>query len=210
MRSYGQYCGLARALDVVGDRWTLLIVRELLLTESARYTDLLDGLPGIATNLLADRLRDLEEAGLVSREESPPPVSTRFFRLTPRGRELETVIAAFGSWASPLMGAARPGDEVRARWFQLPIRLHLRDGAPAKSPVTIQLTIAGEPMLVETVGDGSMRALAGSTDHADASLSGAPDVVMGLLRGRLSLAQARARGLHFRGNFTAVQRIRPA
>ena len=88
MRSYAQYCGLARALDVVGDRWTLLIVRELLIGGACRYTDLQHGLPGIATNLLADRLRQLEEQGIVAREAAPPPVATTLFRLTPRGEEL--------------------------------------------------------------------------------------------------------------------------
>ena len=209
MRSYGQYCGLARALDVVGDRWTLLIVRELLLTGSARYTDLRDGLPGIATNLLAGRLRDLETAGLIRREEAPPPVATALFRLTPRGEELEHVIAAFGRWASPLMGQPKPGDEIRARWYLLPMRLYLRDRAPSRPPVRIQVHISGEPMLVETVGDGAVRARPGSTDDADATLAGAPNVVMGVLGGRLSLPQARARGLHFRGNFAAVRRVQP-
>src|SRR5437588_6264945 len=73
MRSYRQFCALARALDVIGDRWTLLIVRELLL-RPCRYTDLRDGLPGIATNLLAERLRELEAANVVEREDPEPPV----------------------------------------------------------------------------------------------------------------------------------------
>src|SRR6185295_293446 len=85
MRSYKQYCALAKALDVVGDRWTLLIVRELLIRGRCRYTDLRNGLPGIATNLLADRLREMEQSGLVSREEAPPPIATTLFQLTPRG-----------------------------------------------------------------------------------------------------------------------------
>ena len=73
MRSYKQFCGLAKALEIIGDRWTLLIVRELLARGRSRYTDLQDGLPGIATNLLADRLRELEEAGIIQREDAPPP-----------------------------------------------------------------------------------------------------------------------------------------
>src|ERR1700761_9754991 len=92
MRSYGQYCSIAKALDVVGDRWTLLIVRELLIRGACRYTDLKNGLPGIATNLLADRLRELEAAGLISREEAPPPVATTLFKLTPRGEEMRPVL----------------------------------------------------------------------------------------------------------------------
>src|SRR5215468_1816956 len=99
MRSYDQYCALAKALDVVGDRWTLLIVRELLIRGSCRYTDLRNGLPGIATNLLADRLRELEEAGVVRRIEAAPPVATALFELTLWGLELEPVIAALGRWS---------------------------------------------------------------------------------------------------------------
>src|SRR5437867_2184126 len=103
MRSYGQLCSVAKALDVVGDRWTLLIVRELLLRGACRYTDLRDGLPGIATNLLADRLRELEGAGLVSREEAPPPIATTLFHLTQRGKDLEPVMLSIGRWGSPLL-----------------------------------------------------------------------------------------------------------
>src|SRR5215469_16858538 len=103
MRSYGQYCSLAKALDVVGDRWTLLIVRELLLRGACRYTDLRNGLPGIATNLLADRLRELEQADIVSREQAPPPVATTLFRLTERGEELKNVLFELGRWGVPLM-----------------------------------------------------------------------------------------------------------
>src|SRR3977135_2149859 len=103
MRSYSQYCSIAKALDVVGDRWNLLIVRELLLRGRCRYTDLLQGLPGIATNLLADRLRDLEHAGIVSREDAPPPIATTLFALTERGTELRPVLSELGKWGEPLM-----------------------------------------------------------------------------------------------------------
>src|SRR5436190_11664980 len=103
MRSYGQYCALARGLDVIGDRWSLLIVRELLLRGPSRYTDLRNGLPGIATNLLADRLRTLEASGLVAREDAPPPIATTLFTLTERGEQLKHVILELGRWAAPLM-----------------------------------------------------------------------------------------------------------
>src|SRR5262249_56563671 len=98
MRSYGQYCGLAKALDVIGDRWTLLIVRELLIRGACRYTDLRNGLPGIATNLLAERLRELEDAEIIAREEAPPPVATTLFRLTARGAALDAVVEQIGRW----------------------------------------------------------------------------------------------------------------
>src|ERR1700761_6192686 len=103
MRSYGQYCSIAKALDVVGDRWTLLIIRELLIRGACRYTDLKDGLPGIATNLLADRLRDLESAGLIRREDAPPPVATALFRLTEAGASLLPVVDAIARWGVELM-----------------------------------------------------------------------------------------------------------
>src|SRR5213083_955663 len=103
MRSYDEYCAMAKSLDVVGDRWTLLIVRELALSGACRYTDLRSGLPGIATNLLADRLRELEAAGVVQREDAPPPVATTLFSLTERGRALQPVISELSRWGVPLM-----------------------------------------------------------------------------------------------------------
>src|SRR5437016_11764986 len=105
MRSYEQQCGLARALDMVGDRWTLLIVRELLI-RPCRYTDLQYGLPGIATNLLADRLRQLETDGVITREAASPPIATTVFRLTRRGEALRPVLEALGRWGAPPHGDA--------------------------------------------------------------------------------------------------------
>lgn len=89
-------CGIAKGLDVIGDRWTLLIVRELLIRGACRYTDLRNGLPGIAANLLAQRLRELEQAGIVFSEDAPPPIATKLFRLTERGVALEPVLEAIG------------------------------------------------------------------------------------------------------------------
>ena len=123
MRSYGQYCSTAKALDVLGERWTLLIVRELLARGACRYTDLRAGLPGIATNLLADRLRELEPAGVVEREDAPPPVATTLFSLTARGRALEPVIAELGRWGVPLMHDSSPDDQFRGQWLRGPVRM---------------------------------------------------------------------------------------
>jgi DNA-binding HxlR family transcriptional regulator len=208
VRSYRQYCGLARALDLVGDRWVLLIVRELLIRGSARYSDLLAGLPGIATNLLGDRLTDLEERGLVVREELPPPTAATVFRLTDRGRELEDVIAAFGRWARPLMSDRKRGDAVRGHWYVLPARLYLRDRSPDAARVNLQLELDGDPVILSTVGDGSVTANPGRVSAADATLAGEPQVVMGVLAGRLTLKQGRTRGLHFSGQTAALERIR--
>src|ERR671937_2991699 len=121
MRSYGQFCALAKALDVVGDRWSLLIVRELMLRDACRYTDLRNGLPGIATNLLADRLRELERAGVIEREEAPPPVAATVFRLTERGRQLRDAVHALGRWGGPLLADAPHDDAYRSHWLALPL-----------------------------------------------------------------------------------------
>src|SRR3954467_4433726 len=96
-RTYNQYCGLAKALDVVGERWTLLIVRNLLLGP-LRYSDLLRGLPGITTNLLAKRLREMEELDLIERVSGPVPDAGHAYRLTALGAALEPAVHALGSW----------------------------------------------------------------------------------------------------------------
>ena len=107
MRSYDEYCAIAKSLDVVGDRWTLLIVRELALRGGCRYTDLRNGLPGIASNLLAERLRELENADVITREDAPPPVATTLFRLTPRGEQLRPVLDDLFRWGLPMMTGRR-------------------------------------------------------------------------------------------------------
>src|SRR5918912_1251123 len=94
---YHQYCGAARALDVVGDRWTLLIVRELML-RPRRFTDLIDGLPGISRNLLSERLRALEGEKVVSREELPPPAARQVYALTDDGRDLANAMVPLVAW----------------------------------------------------------------------------------------------------------------
>src|SRR5512132_494521 len=98
-RTYGDRCGVARALDVVGERWALLVVRELMLGPK-RFTDLRGGLPNLSSEVLAQRLRELEEAGVVRRTTLPPPNAARVYELTARGRELEPVLLALGRWGS--------------------------------------------------------------------------------------------------------------
>jgi len=206
MRSYCQYCSVAKALDVIGDRWNLLIVRELLLRGRCRYTDLRDGLPGIATNLLADRLRDLEGAGIVFREDAAPPIATTLFGLTERGQELKPVLEQLGQWGAPLMFEPAEEDAFRAHWLALPVELFLEDHEPNRPPVTIELRTGEQPMMIETL-DGGVRARPGPARDPDLVLSGAPYVIVGLLSGRLSLADARARGLKSEGDAGTLRRI---
>lgn len=110
-RSYGQHCGIARALELVGERWTLLIVRDLLL-HPRRYTELHRGLPGIPTNVLSSRLRDLEQHGILRRRVLPRPASSTVYELTPYGRDLEDILLRLGRWGAcslPEPGAGETG-----------------------------------------------------------------------------------------------------
>jgi DNA-binding HxlR family transcriptional regulator len=208
MRSYGQYCGLAKALDVVGDRWTLLIVRELLISGSCRYTELRNGLPGIATNLLVNRLRELEVAGIVSREEAPPPIATTLFQLTSRGRDLESAVHQLGLWGAPLLAKADRKDAFCTHWLSLPLKLHLTDQAPGRPTVTIELRTGDEPMTIEAA-NGTISTRLGSAQNPDAVLTGIPHLVLGVLTGRLDLAKARAAGLQYDGDPAVLRRVQP-
>ena len=205
VRSYGQYCSVAKALDLIGDRWNLLIVRELLL-RPCRYTDLLQGLPGIASNMLTDRLRDLERAGVVSREHAPPPVATTLFALTDRGQQLKPILRGLGEWGAQLMGEPAAGDEFRSHWLALPVQLYLDAPPPQDSPVTIELQTGEEPLTIETV-DGAVRTRQGTATDPDLVLNGPPQLLVGVLSGRLSLAEARARGLSCRGDAATLRRV---
>jgi DNA-binding HxlR family transcriptional regulator len=207
MRSYRQYCGVARALDVIGDRWSLLIVREMLLRGACRYTDLWNGLPGIPSNLLAKRLRELEHAGIVSRSDAPPPVATALFQLTPRGKELEASVMALGAWGAPLLAKA-VDDAFCTHWLSLPLKIMLTDHAPERPPVSIEIRTGDEPMILETL-NGTVRTRLGSLPHPDAILSGIPHLVLGVLSGRLDLAEARAAGLRYEGDVGVLRRVLP-
>ena len=206
MRSYDEYCAIAKSLDVVGDRWTLLIVRELALSGACRYTDLRNGLPGIATNLLAARLRELEQAGVIEREDAPPPIATTLFHLTPRGEQLRPVLKALVGWGVPLMTEQKPDDAVRSHWLAWAIELMLRDREPDAAPLTIELQTGDQPIVLET-HDGAIETRLGPADHADATLSGPPKPILGLLLGRLELADAKAAGIAYDGDPAILDRI---
>ena len=209
MRSYDEYCSVAKTLDVVGDRWTLLIVRELLLRGASRYTDLRNGLPGIATNLLADRLRELEHAGVVSRREAAPPVATTVFTLTERGRALEPVLDELARWGVPYMvDGPAPGDAFRAHWLAWPARLFLRDRDPGGPPVEIALAVDGEDAVLES-DQGEIWVRPGRAEHPAAEMTGPPYAILGVLSGRVDPERAGDRGLTVSGDVSALRRLLP-
>jgi DNA-binding HxlR family transcriptional regulator len=205
MRSYGQYCSVAKALDVIGDRWTLLIVRELLAQGPTRYTDLRRGLPGIATNLLAERLRELEQAGIVLREEAPPPIATALFSLTERGQQLRPVIEELGRWGIPLMADTTPEEQYRSYWLQLPVELHLA-APPEQEPTTIEVRAGDQPMLIEA-REGAITTRAGTSEHPDTVLGGPPQLVLGVLTGQLDPDEAIEGGLTYEGDRQPLERL---
>ncbi|MEP7024792.1 MAG: winged helix-turn-helix transcriptional regulator [Actinomycetota bacterium] len=209
MRSYGQYCSMAKALDVVGDRWTLLIIRELLTRGACRYTDLKNGLPGIATNLLSDRIRDLESAGLVRREEAPPPIATTLFHLTDEGAELKPVLSALGHWGIRYMIEPASGDQFRGHWFAFPASFFLHDRDPAGPPMSIELRAASSPVVIEISG-GSVTTRLGTAASPDLVLQGEPQLILALFSGQVTAAELAGRGLEISGDTGVLQRVLPA
>ena len=206
MRSYDEYCAIAKSLDVVGDRWTLLIVRELAQRGPSRYTDLRNGLPGIASNLLAGRLRELEQAGVIAREDAPPPIATTLFRLTPRGEQLRPVLDDLARWGLPLMTEQKPTDAVRSHWLAAAIELMLTDRQPDAPPATLELQTGDQPIAIE-LRDGAIQTHLGPSDNPDATLAGPARPIMGLLLGLLELADAKTQGISYQGDAALLDRI---
>ena len=187
-RSYGQYCGLARALDVVGDRWNLLIVRQLLMAP-ARYRELLEGLPGVATNLLTDRLRDLETAGVVERrlaEEGNAIVYT----LTPWGAELREPVEGLIRWSTPLMTRGPGGDHFRAEWLVLPLSALLAGKTATHRPSTVGIAVEGHLVQVRTTRSGTQVGPHDGRD-LDAVVRAEAPIILGLAAGVLDLDDTR-------------------
>lgn len=207
VRTYGQFCGIAAALDVIGDRWTLLIVRELLIRGQCRWTDLKNGLPGIATNLLADRMRELERDGIVTRENTEQPGAAAIFSLTPRGRELEPALHAIGHWGGALLRDSI-GKAFQSHWLTLPLRVHLRDLRPDEPPAALELRTGDEPLLIE-VADGAITIRTDIARQPDAVLSGPPEAVLALLIGQINLADAQSQGARYLGDHRLLDRVRP-
>lgn len=207
MRSYNQYCAVAKALDVVGDRWTLLIVRELWLQGACRYTDLQRGLPGIATNLLSERLKELEGNGLIRREAAPPPVATTLYELTEAGRELEPVLRALGRFGARFMPTPTGDEAFRSHWLAFPVSEFLRDGEPDAPPTAIEVR-TGDQFVVIEVGGGKIGTRLGSAPSPDLVLEGDAPVILGLLSGMLELSEARKFGLRTQGSTAVLRRLR--
>jgi DNA-binding HxlR family transcriptional regulator len=192
MRSYGQYCGLARSLEVVGDRWNLLIVRQLLIAP-ARYRDLLQDLPGIATNLLADRLRDLEASGVVERRLAGSG-SVVEYALTPWGAELRQPIESLIRWSTPLMTRGPDGDSFRPEWLALAVPALLDARVETRPSATIGLEIGDPPYQLSATRSG-FEVVPQDGSDLDATVRAEPTYVLALAAGALTLGDARTLGV---------------
>jgi DNA-binding HxlR family transcriptional regulator len=199
MKTYNQSCPVARALDVMGDRWTLLLLRELLIQGPCRYTDLARGLPGIATSVLADRLRSLEEAGLISREAAPPPIATTLFHLTEDGRAVEPILVTLGRWSVEHLDGPSPDAEVQFHWFPFAASMYLHGHSAEGLPLVIQLETPIGSGVVDVTVEG-VRTRVGTATSPDLKIRGMPDSVIKLISGQASLDEAQSDGVTFDGD----------
>lgn len=208
-RTYGQFCSMARALDLVGDRWTLLIVRELLTQGSCRYSDLRSGLPGIATNLLASRLREMESNGLVARHKLPAPVSATVIELTSRGRDLTGVVLELTRWGAPEMRHYSGSEEFRSHWLMIPARHFLTDHMPESNDQTIRIGMPPDALDVVAQSGVITIGIADPRSAPHASINGPPPVLVGVVTGGLSLEAGQRVGLSLTGDEVAARRVLP-
>src|SRR2546427_5070822 len=164
-RGYNQFCPLARSLDILGERWTLLIVRNLLLGPQ-RYKDLLEGLPGIGTNLLARRLKDLEKHGIVRRRRLPPPAGSTVYEFTELGKALEPAVIELSRWGLWTLGQPRARHVFRPAWGMLAMRILFRREAARGVRETYQWKIDDEVFHVR-IDDGAADLRQGPAPHPD-------------------------------------------
>lgn len=180
-RTYGQYCGVARALDLVGERWALLVIRELVLGPK-RFTDLKDGLPGIGTNILAARLRELEEGGVVQRRRLPPPAASSIYELTEYGRELRAALFALGRWGAKSLGQRESSQSLRSEWLAVALKAFFRPEAAADVERTLELRLT-DGTYRASIDRGELDIARAENDGADLVLRTDEETLIGYLAG---------------------------
>ena len=188
MKTYGQRCPIARGLDVIGERWTLLVVRELMLGPR-RYTDLTDGLPGVGTNILASRLADLQTAGVVTKRELPPPTAVTVYELTDAGRALGATLTALSEWGERYGTPASESQVVRPQWILTGIARRHPEVLAGRS---CELRIGRD--VFELSGDGRRLSIAaGAARSPDAVVALEPELFYGVATGQIPSGTARER-----------------
>jgi DNA-binding HxlR family transcriptional regulator/putative sterol carrier protein len=204
---YQQYCALARALDVAGDRWTLLIVRELT-PGPRRFTDLIDGLPGISRNLLTERLRALEHDGVIARRALPPPAARQVYELTNDGRDLATAMAPLMAWGARRIGDRKPGETFRARWPAVGMA-SLADREATRGVSETYQFLIGDTAFHFTVDDGSIEVHDGRAENPAVTWTTDEETWADIATGKVRFSPAVATGaLTVVGDPEAVKRLR--
>jgi DNA-binding HxlR family transcriptional regulator len=188
VKSYGQRCPLARALDLIGERWTFLVVRELLLGPR-RYTDLLDGLPGVGTNILAARLTALQAAGLVTKRALPAPTPATVYELTDAGTALRPTVRSLSEWGEQHGAPITDEQTARPGWILLSVA---RRGAQLQDGRSAELWV-GRDVFELTAADGELSVAARRGSSADAVVTMEPDVFYALAVQRTTPHAARER-----------------
>ena len=204
-RTYGDRCGVARALDIVGERWALLVVRELLLGPK-RFTDLRTGLPHVGPDILAQRLRELEQSGIVRRGTLPPPAASRIYELTERGAQLEPIVVALGRFGS--VAPFPPGDaQIGVDALAIALKTLFAPDAADGLDATYELRLGEDRFRVRVAG-GRLDIARGSAEAPDATIEADPGVLATVLWHGGKLAAARRAGdVTASGDAQAVRRF---
>ena len=202
-----QYCALARTLDVAGDRWTLLIVRELA-PGPRRFTDLLEGLPGVSRNLLTERLRALERAGIVARHELPPPAARRVYELTDDGRDLAVAMTPLIAWGARRLGERQPSETFRARWPAVAM-VGLADREAARGVNETYEYLVGDSAFHFSVDDGSIELHDGRARDPAVTVTTDEETWADIASGKITASSAAVAGaLTVAGDAEAAKRLR--
>jgi DNA-binding HxlR family transcriptional regulator len=187
-RTYDQYCGLARALDILGERWSMLVVRELLIGPK-RFSDLMDGLPGIGANALSSRLKSLEADGLIEKRRLPPPAASTVYELTEQGRGLQPAVNELARWGVNLLDPPGPQTSFRTGWLVTSLRALFDPAAAGGINRTYRLDVDGE-VFTARVADGAIEAFQGEEGAADVALASDSDTVLAVASGEITAEDA--------------------
>ena len=207
-RTYNQYCATARTLDLVGERWTLLLIRELL-TGPKRFGDLLETLRGLGTGLLASRLKYLETEGLVRRVTLPPPARTPAYQLTEAGAELGPAVMALARWGMTwALDERRDGEEFRPGWAMLAMQAIFDPEAAREIEAVYEFRVDGE-VFQARIDHGTIASAEGPAERPDAIIEAGAETFLDLAAGRLSLVDALREGsVSASGDRHALRKLR--
>jgi DNA-binding HxlR family transcriptional regulator len=207
-RSYDQHCSLAHALDLVGERWTLLIVRELL-AGPQRFTDLAEGLVAVPSNVLTARLRDMEANDIVHRRQLPPPASSvTVYELTQDGRALSAAVTELARWGMRTLPGTTRGRPFHARWLVLALRTRFDPAAARGVTEAYEFCIDDDDVACLEVEHGEANARIGRATDPAVRISADADTLVSLSSGAITEEEAIARGARIEGKPRAIQRMR--